>query len=153
MIWIKETSKGYKYDRRFFWAGMIAIIVAFLNIAYQYEFNFHNKMYFVCNDFGGCENPYFNMECDRAWLYGDKCLIECREEWCKEEVLPTGVYGEKPPENFGRNFVIQIIVILLIAFILNHFFHNRGKVPHFEFLLTEKQKKFIKKLKAPRLED
>lgn len=145
MNWKRQTSKGYIYDRRVFIFAFLMVCVAFVAIAYHSKFDFSNKIYFVCENPGGCPNPYKNMECSKQWLYGEKCLIKCTYDWCDYDRLEPGEYGEKPPRLQLLTFYIFIFMIFFFAFIINHEFHNKNKKFHFEMLLNDRQKKFFKK--------
>ena len=148
MEFLKKTSKGYIYDKRIFWAGMFLIVLFAIGIMSLYNFDFSNSIYYKCISPNGCLNPYFanKINCDREWLYGKDCLIKCDQEWCTQEILTTGEYGTKPPNNIILGFNVFILSIILLSFCLNHLAHNKGKKFHYDFLLSEKQKRIIKKV-------
>lgn len=120
------TKNGYKFDKVITWIGFAFIILIFLFVAYKQNFDFSNKLYYKCEGFEMCKNPYKNIQCDRAWLYGDDCLIKCNEDWCKLDMLPPGTYGEQKPP-YMSYISLAFFLIFLGVFIANHLIHNKGK--------------------------
>lgn len=136
MNFFNTTKTGYRYDKRIFWGVMGVLILIFLYFGFNTNWNLTHNIYFECNGLKACENPWLSYECDREWLYGEGCLVECTEEWCSLEELPPGIYGEKPPE-FYDNFGLIAFLSFLFIIIFNHLIHNRGKAFDFEIKITK----------------
>lgn len=140
------TKRGYKYDKIIFWVVMLVTIgLVLYNFAY-YNFDFTPRVHFVCSAVE-CPNPYFLQDCKQQLtilfvipIYTTKdCSTLEGYEWIKEEKLPYGEYGDPEPDNFFyRNVPIIVFVCFLLAFLLNHFFHNRGRKFDIEIRISKK---------------
>lgn len=140
------TKRGYKYDKIIFWVVMIiTTAVVLYNFAY-YNFDFTPRVHMICEEFQ-CKNPYYGGECKQTLtilffipLYTTKdCSTLEGYEWIKEEYVPMGEYGDPPPEGFlYRDIPLIVIVCFVLAFLLNHFIHNKGKKFDIEIRISDK---------------
>lgn len=146
-----ETQTGYRYNKIYFWMIFCFLFIIILKQGFDLNWDFSNKLYFECRGIELCENPYLNMECNRQWLYGDDCLIVCDEEWCKEEFLLPGTYGTPPPKIF-KNLIPGLIGLILFALLLNHFLHNRGKIPDFDIIISKNKRYSFRKIMSKLIE-
>lgn len=154
------TKYGYRFDRLLFWFSMSLFLSLVFYLMWQYNFDFSAHVYFNCPGPNSCKNPLAKMdqvsqELKILWvipLYKtDDYKQNC--EWCKEEVLLPGEYGEKPPESFiFNNILLLTIGIFFLTFIANHYIHNKGKkfdieIPITKNIILNKQsiKEFIKR--------
>lgn len=134
-------DNGYKYDRRIFWGVLGIALLLFSFTAYLEGFNFSYKFHFVCED-SICDNPYSDVMASRNSVTGHKYL--CSEEWCKEPILTKGEYGKGPPWLL-LNFNWILILMVIAGLILNHFIHNKGKIPSIKPNISDKHWNKIKK--------
>ena len=156
MNFFNITKRGYKFDKRIFWAAMILIFSTIFLIMWTYKFDFSLHPYFNCK-FAFCENPYYKMDsCSQElkilWvipLYKTQdCRINCK--WCNLETLTLGEYGERPNNFLFNNMSLISFIIILIAFGVNHLIHNKGRKFDVEIPITKKiiiNRDFIKNLK------
>jgi len=150
---LHTTDNGYIYDKRIFWSIIIlaALSIAFLSNAYGLDLK--PRFYFKCESYDGvCENPVYYGNCE----YGFKtvpCRELCPEDWCKQKLLGPGEYGEQQPKNILlSHFELIFILMVILGLLLNHFIHNRGKIPNIKLNVSEKIWQKIKE-KAKKLED
>jgi len=156
------TRTGYKYDKLIFW-GFAFIMLAIVAILIG-KYGVTSKPYFNCNPGGvntscvlwddnvtrcsivgrNCENPFYSNKTFRCdYVFG---LIACPIEnyaWLKEERLTPGVYGETD-QTAGAGYLM--FGLLVLAFVLNHILHNRGKAPSIDppwARKFQKNKKFM----------
>jgi len=110
--WEKVTKKrykdfkGYKFDRWIFQIVMLIIFCYLGFVAWNYNFDLD---YFKCDPPPGekCFNPFYE-----------------NANWKNIELLPAGEYGFQP--NFWYKMCWWgTIVVLILAFALNHFVWNR----------------------------
>ena len=109
----KFAPNGYKLDRWIFTTFMLLIFgwLFYVGQAHNWQLN-----YFECNDPNsvfigkGCENPFYKPV-----------------TWENSEWLPPGKYGTKPGALFNSIYYVPLI-LLGVAGLLNHFFHNKKKV-------------------------
>jgi len=149
----RETETGYKFDKLLF----IGVFLIFMGIVFYTmlvnKFDFSTHPYFECHDVI-CKNPFYSMtECKQQIsilfvipLYKtEDCKLTC--EWCNQEYLSSGIYGEKPKAGFLLNYMWLIGLILIgIGLALNHFIHNKNKPFDIEIVFTEKKKLNLRKL-------
>lgn len=100
-----KLFKKYKFDRWIFKAAMFIIFGVLFLTAYFSHFDLD---YFRCGDLEGCRNPFYNPV-----------------TWRNAEWLPAGEYGTPPTTLFNNIWYISF-GILALAFIVNHFVHNKG---------------------------
>jgi len=134
-------GNGYKYDRRIFWAilGIILILVA--GFGFSQGFDFSYKFYFNCDEVI-CENPYSDVTAPYNSVTGHKYL--CTDDWCKQEYLTQGEYGQRVPKFFA-NFQYITLILIISGLILNHFIHNKGKMISIKPAIPDKYWDKIKK--------
>lgn len=132
MSWVRETSNGYKYDKKIFLSFFGLLVAGVLYICYLHNFDFSPQPYFNCQ-YSTCENPFYLMEdCTMKlsilgalpWFTTPDCKKNC--EWCNEKTLAKGIYGTKTPPLFEYFGIGTVICFILVIFI-NHFIHNKGK--------------------------
>lgn len=128
------TENGYKYDKLLFYGFFIIVLSVVGYLLYESDFDFNPKVYFNCdNPFGQCENPFYDGQY-RVTLFGEmkyfRDLPNC--EWCGEKYLGVGEYGEKE-KPFIKNILYYILLGVVALLILNHFLHNKGKMPELWF--------------------
>lgn len=116
------TKKGYRFDRYIFLGYILVMFLTALGTISYYNFDFRPKIYFVC-DASECPNPYF---------FNKKCAYE----WCFNETLQTGAYGDPPPPKFAFVNIFPYVFVLLLVTLLfvNHFLHNKGKMFHLDIM-------------------
>lgn len=123
------ADNGYIWDKRIVWLALLIIISLFFYIAYQNNFDFRYKFYTKCDDIT-CPNVMADNQ--RFWYnpytkYDYK--KDCTEEWCMQDYIHRGEYGLKEPL-LVANFDTIAWMLVLVALVLNHLVHNRGKIPH-----------------------
>jgi len=127
MSWMKKFKEintsldigkatGYVFKKPIFYTYFIIIFIIVVYIGLQQGFDY--KPYLSCEE-GLCFNPFYE-RCD--WKY---C---CEAEWCKQQYLPEGEYGNPPPE-WTKHFSDYFLIGLVIVFLINHLIYNR----HFKF--------------------
>ncbi len=140
-----STETGYRYDRILFLCVFLIFLLLVLNIMYVNNFDFSTKPYFKCN-YESCRNPYYEMQnCNQQlnilWMIPLYTTEDCHKtcEWCNQEYLSNGVYGELPKASFLYNNILLISIgLLAIGLLLNHFIHNRGKKFDIEIQVSKK---------------
>lgn len=150
------TDGGYRYDRLIFW-GAIAMILLFLGlIGARHNFDFSTaNVYIKCESDNGvhCRNPIYNItECKQQLrilfvipLYTTKdCTETCTQDWCNWATLPPGEYGT-PPDPLMDWIPFVAISLLVLAVLVNHFVHNRGKRPQIQLNLKKETREKIRK--------
>lgn len=128
-----ETTTGYRFDKFIFWGAILVILLVLGTQFLKYGTTF--KPYINCKGPDDCENPFYstdNYKCTLAFGFA-KCEIDYYE-WLEVEELPPGEYGERPANNTG--FFLIMGSMLLLAFCLNHFYWNKGKKFHINFMNT-----------------
>lgn len=118
------TEKGYKFDRFIFNFALISCFAFLFLIAFQYDFQLD---FFECQaspfPFSGEKNDsiftiYSNQEYCENPFYKES-------DWKNVKYLPAGKYGVDPKEWFWRT-ISSVLVTFLLAFSLNHIYHNFG---------------------------
>lgn len=132
------TNKGYKFDKFVFWGAVSLVFLMLIGIMARHNFDFKTtNVYIKCEDPEGCINPLLDKGLDNCrmrlrvlWsipLYTtEDCRDTCTGEWCKWEVLPKGEYGT-PPDPMLKNAGLYSWGIVILAVLLNHLVHNKGK--------------------------
>jgi hypothetical protein len=107
----KVFPNKYRCDRWLFQFGMFLVFGWLLFVCVESNWQLD---YFECVDpspysyVAGCDNPFY------------KPIT-----WKNVEVLPVGVYGNKPGVLFNSVFYAPLVILGLVGFV-NHLFHNRG---------------------------
>lgn len=115
------TESGYRFNKIIFLSAIFVLIVGlFMMISI---FGYEQHAYMVCED-EYCENPFATQEPVCQGMYCPPVL--CEEAWCSQEYIPRGEYGKEPPAIYSYFKYIAFGMIGL-AFLLNHFIHNRHK--------------------------
>lgn len=106
--------EGYKLDRWLFQAAMYLIFgwLWFVAFSYNYSLDYYECVsgneYFDSMEV--CKNPFYKPE----------------NAWKAHEFLPPGEYGTKPGVLFGSVSWMPVLLLGLAA-LINHFWHNRGR--------------------------
>lgn len=137
------ADNGYKYDRFIFWGLMLVVLGIMFSVFWQYNFNFKEQFYFNCRGPDPCKNPWASREMHATDFFGRNLKADCTEAWCNQELLLPGEYGTKPPIIL-THFSTIVIALSVLALLLNHFIHNRGKRIGVKPALKEKTWKRIK---------
>lgn len=104
--------KGMVFDRYIFRAAMWLSFAYLLFVAWSYDFNMD---YYSCELPDGynaayqCHNPFYRPT-----------------TWKNHEFLAPGEYGQKLGSLFSSAYWVPIMFII-IGFIMNHLFYNKGK--------------------------
>lgn len=159
----RQTDTGYRHDKIIYAGVFLVFLTLIFYVMFVNKFDFSTHPYFECKTYS-CENPFYEMDsCSQQVnilffipLYKTQnCKLTC--DWCNQERLGSGIYGEKPKAEFLLNYM-WVIGFSLIAFglCLNHFIHNKEKKFDIEIVITEKKKFSLAKLmenKNEKLED
>ncbi len=146
-FYIHETGNGYIYDKRIFWGVIAIVLVLVFFVSKDYNFNFKTNFYFKCEDYS-CKNPIMNKQTRAYNTYTDADLKkDCIADWCSQEFLPRGEYGIKPPDSFiFKNLPLISFGLVILALVINHIIHNKGKKPGIKLNLSDKWLSKINKL-------
>ena len=117
---------GYKIDRRIFKIVSGLILLSFLFIAYENDFDFTNKLYIKCDNPLGCQNPLYSENntfiSENNKPFYDKCIYD----WCNSPYLEYGFeFGQKPINFSFIGWTIGLGFISL-GFLINHFLNNKS---------------------------
>lgn len=116
----KTLTSGYKFDKAIFNGAMLFIFGFLFFIGHSYNWDMN---YFKCGGqmqpsmFQGyspddyCENPFYKPA-----------------TWQNEKMLPPGEYGWKPTPLFNSSWWVTI-GLMIIAFLSNHLWYNKGRKP------------------------
>ena len=138
--WYYHNAYGYIYDKRIFFCIIGAIILLALNVVNNHNFDFSPKLYFVC------EGSFFNSTACPNPFIGSDMSKYCKYDWCKNEVLAPGEYGEKPPKDLVyNNFGLICFCMALFGLVINHIIHNWGVMPKLKLNMPDKWADWIKK--------
>lgn len=123
-----KSYNGYLFDKRIFQISVLVLIVFFSLIVFIN--GVEPRYYFNCDSPLGCELQSMQEFCVEPSQL-DKIKYPGRYDWlqscglCSGGKVPQGfVCGEKPGFLQGSESVITILIIIL-AFLINHFWHNR----------------------------
>jgi len=144
---IRTLKNGYRYDSKIFYCWLLVIVGLILYVFSVNDWDFSLNPYLECKDFL-CENPFYDNKtmprCDAElrilWLIPLYNTGDCRKDcdWCYNKFLSKGVYGEKPKAEWLNNNLWLITTVLLVgAFLLNHFIYNKGKKFDLEIVFTK----------------
>ena len=114
------TKSGYKFNPWIFRGLVIFLISILAYIGFASNWDFSNKFYLKCDGPTNCENPFY--EGYFARIGPD---IKCGADWCKQQFLSPGEYGDKPGF-FYTYFNSIAIVSFVLAFVINHLAYNRN---------------------------
>jgi len=118
----KTQQNGYRFDKFIFWGFTLFCIIIVGSLIYIN--GIESQPYFKCK-IAECPNPFYSElthKCSYAFGF-IKCKIK-HDSWMDKKLLPKGEYGKKNPYD---NFSLMLFSGLILAFILNHLIHNRGK--------------------------
>lgn len=111
---------GYRFNKLFFISVILIMVVLFV-IAFL--ISGYEQHYYINCEAEVCENPLVTKE---VFCQGVYCPpIKCLEDWCKQEFLTRGEYGQKPPF-IQTNFAKIGWGLFFLAFFLNHVIYNRN---------------------------
>lgn len=138
---LRQTKTGYIFDKRIFRAALGIMLLVLIFILWKNDFDFSPKFYFKC-DKPLCQNPLYKIKYNQ-YAFGEmkeaKELENC--DWCNNEYLTMGEYGEKEPVSV-KAFYILCTSLILLSFCLNHLIYNRGKKFDFGIELPKFMDKF-----------
>jgi len=135
-----KTKYGYIYDKYIFRTMLLLIYIYAIWVLAINDFDFSFKPYLLCEGSQPCENPFYEAECYYLGGFITKsCDLKCENDWCSQEYVLPGEYGKKTP-NYIKNFGFTYFIIVLIALLLNHYLHNKGKMFDIEYSITKKKK-------------
>jgi len=121
----KELQTGYRFDK---WIFRIACIVIFLylGLVIYLEGGFQTKIYVKCDDLEPCENPFY-VRPGVVNTIPSRFLDKCTMAWCDDEYLEPGfTFGTKEKKITSELAWWFVVFVLGLAFILNHFWYNKG---------------------------
>ena len=126
----KVTHHNYVFDKYIF-KGVIGLVFIYLFIVCaSLGFDFRTKFYVRCDLAQGCQNPFYSSpggDLDLDDLMPQKYKEMCVWEWCNDEFLPSGFeFGTKPNVLFNWAWLVAS-VLFAGGFLLNHYWHNKGK--------------------------
>lgn len=114
------TRRGYCFDRRVFRVYLIVVFGMLALVMFSSSVGVH-EFYLSCPvDGPSCSNPYY-LSCDR---------VECESIRGQEFLRPGFHLGTPPTEEFGRlvrDFLLVVVLGFVLAFVVNHLLHNRGR--------------------------
>lgn len=110
-------------------AFAIIISIYCFYLLYENNFDFSKKLYAYCP---GSNSSYSKVRICENPIPNSNLAQYCHEDWCKQEWLYPGEYGEKFPKDLFGNFAKLAWGGLLVLLVINHLIHNRGKIPDFE---------------------
>lgn len=147
MEWIHRTKKGYKFDKRIFAIYFIVVLFMALVVMQRHNWDFSARPYFKC-ELEQCQNPFYYTPTCKAQLTAGFGLIplytteDCKDtcEWCNEAYLPRGEYGEKKDSYLLNNMWFIVLGLYVVAFVVNHYIHNRGRPFDLEIYITKKKR-------------
>jgi hypothetical protein len=114
-----ETPTGYKFDKLIFF-GIILCLAGI--VVYNFMLNgYENHPYLKCTA-EKCINP-IAMPSICPGVYCPP--VKCDEAWCSQKTVSRGEYGQKP-SFLQTNFSLIVWILLILAFVLNHFIHNKN---------------------------
>ena len=137
------TKRGYKFDKIIFYIIFILVTGFVMFKFYEYNFDFTPKPYFECKQ-AFCKNPLYQSDCKQQlkilWVIPLYTTRDCKEicVWCNKEILPKGIYGEKPDDYYMNNLGLFAFFLFMFGMVLNHLLHNRGKKFDLEIPITKK---------------
>ena len=147
------TKYGYKYDKIIFYSVLLILVSIFAVVLYNNDFELNkNYLYFECLGNQSCINPIYQLTCSNEKVWGKDCSIKCEEDWCDLVLLPPGKYGKEPPR-IVQMFSFIAVVLMIIAFLLNHQIHNKGVEWNIEIPITKKLILNIKDIDWDKLND
>lgn len=141
---LNRTEGGYIYDKRIFWGAMGFVMLIGFWIMWGQGFDFSPKFHFKCDYPEPCENPLITGRC-RIGFRSGSCADMCKEEWCKQEILPVGEYGQKKPDGLIKYYPYITVLILIASLFFNHYVHNKGRRFEAMISLPESWKRRAKK--------
>ena len=122
---LRITKSGYIWDKRIFRGIMVIMICIVFYLFAINNFNISQHFYFNCQSPMGCENPFYYSKY-KTWMFGEMLDTRTACEWCNQQFLPYGIYGEKKPDYF-KSFIIFSLSLVLLGICMNHWVHNLGK--------------------------
>ena len=129
-------KNGYRYDKVILYTSFTLMILLMLYIFNLYEWDFSKKIIVRC-DADQCENPFYSIRrgeyCDASGctpVY-NPTAPDCSYDWCDSPTLSRGVYGYQIPP-IVKLFPWVSVGLVLLALVLNHFIHNKGRRPSIE---------------------
>jgi len=137
MARFRITKYGYKYDTYIFKTLLILIYIFAFSVFYINDFNFSFKPYMVCEGLTPCENPFYQSKCYYLnGLINKPCEFDNKYSWVNDPYVYPGEYGTSVP-NYIKYYGFIYFVLILIAYLLNHYFHNKGVMFDIEYKLTK----------------
>ena len=128
-----QEIAGYRFRKSIFrYAVMLMVLLLFFAWA-DADFSLERRLYFECplDAQGGlCENPFYKMciyeplTCPFAVDYPE--LPPAFEDISDQATLPAGFKVGEPAPFFVKNFGTFIGILIVLAFVVNHFLYNSG---------------------------
>lgn len=113
------TRGGYVFDRRVFRVVLILFFGLLVWMIYTANVG-HQEVYISCTGTTPCENQFYH-NCDHP-----VCA-----PIVNQEILPPGfALGTPPSVEFHRQvkgLVLITVSLFILAFVVNHFLHNKGR--------------------------
>lgn len=119
-----ELIKDYKFNKWIFRIGLLLILIFYGSIMYFNNFDFKGHIYVSCpnNSISSCENPYYN-KCNDFY-----CDSSCKQ-FCNDKTIMAGVSYGSQPKSYITVFILVSTAIIILCFIINHIYYNKGKKP------------------------
>jgi hypothetical protein len=122
-----KTISTYRVDRWIVITGMIFCFLFLLYVANSYNYDLD---YYSCplNSDGSITGSKIMLEDHKPETKEGFCKnpFYSAPDWKNEQYLPPGEYGTKLGNDFKYAWLV-VWSIMILAFIGNHFIHNRGK--------------------------
>lgn len=133
----KHIIPEYKIDKLIFNLAFLVFIIYFSYLLYGNGFSFENNIYIHCplEEVKGCKNPFYcpGGLCVASETLSIKDKEKCIYSWCKEPVIEPGFEFGKKYDGSSEKLGGCAILLFSIAFLINHFLHNKG----FKFNIEE----------------
>lgn len=124
-----NQQMDYYFDKWIFRGAFIFLILLFA--FFILSDGFQQKVYLNCPlEVGSCKNPIYK-QCDN-WIDSyienySHSSIKSALQYCNQEYLIGGTIIGEPPSKIYDNFWFIVFGSLILAFIVNHFVHNRNR--------------------------
>lgn len=123
-------KSGYRFNKRIFQSAVIIILITAIIAFAMSGFDKSYHIYFKCDSGNGqpCENMFYqNKEYCGKYLSEEGLL-------CNQMTVPDGFTYGKPAPAIVKDFPYITALLIVAAFLLNHYLYNR-KVK-FDFEVT-----------------
>ena len=119
---------SYVFNKWIFRSVVIALIILFFVVLLESGFDFSDKVYAKCElDVIRCENPFYE-QCDVLYnLRGNDSSVIFARSLCNDKFLLGSVVVGEPPSWLARNNFYIVMLLIFIAFLVNHLLYNIKK--------------------------